>query len=332
VTSFPPRWLPPLKDALDIHENILSIINSGSRERIRNVFELAMVIVGRCYGAYDRHGIGSEELQFLDIYESWIGAVMDDEVKLFELFKEDSEAASEWLRNPRNLRETKREQAKLEKGPIKKKHSSKRRPVRTFTVLRSREESDSNRHDFVENLLDIGLETALLKEVKDIQDELHMLLLVFQHQLQVLPSMESAMKEIWAQERWSTAVKRRIEKVFDDHRRTINYPRTDVERMEKQAHRIYKSVTDLLDLKQKHANAIEARYAREQTDATSRQGQTFMVFTTVTVIFLPLSFIAAFFAIDIRELPHTGDSQVLSMEFVSKSVLSPTLDRCHSVC
>jgi hypothetical protein len=35
----------------------------------------SIVRFGSCYGAYDRHGIGSEELQFLDIYESWIGFV-----------------------------------------------------------------------------------------------------------------------------------------------------------------------------------------------------------------------------------------------------------------
>jgi hypothetical protein len=195
---------------------------------------------------------------------------MDDEVLLFDQFKEDSGNASEWLRNPRNLRDIKREQKKSDRSR-QGKTGQKARPKRTFSVLSSREDIDMHRHDFVENLLDIGSETALLKEVKDIQDELHMLLLVFQHQLQVLPSMESAMREIWTQERWSTAAKRRIEKAFDDHRRTIVYPRTDVERMEKQTHRIYKSITDLLDLKQKHANAIEARYAREQTEATSRQ-------------------------------------------------------------
>lgn len=195
---------------------------------------------------------------------------MDDEVLLFDQFKEDSGNASEWLRNPRNLRDIKREQKKSDRSR-QGKTGQKARPKRTFSVLSSREDIDMHRQDFVENLLDIGSETALLKEVKDIQDELHMLLLVFQHQLQVLPSMESAMREIWTQERWSTAAKRRIEKAFDDHRRTIVYPRTDVERMEKQTHRIYKSITDLLDLKQKHANAIEARYAREQTEATSRQ-------------------------------------------------------------
>lgn len=95
--------------------------------------------------------------------------------------------------------------------------------------------------------------------------------------------------------------------------------------MKSQAFGVYDSVRDLLDLKQKHANAIEARYAREQTDGTSRQGKTLTVFTIVTTIFLPISFIAAVFAIDMKNLPgvphrdSTG-KQLLSFGYVAKYV------------
>ena len=89
--------------------------------------------------------------------------------------------------------------------------------------------------------------------------------------------------------------------------------------MNSQAIGVYNSVRDLLDLKQKHANAIEARYAREQTDDSSRQGKTLTVFTTVTTIFLPISFLAAFFAISVGSFPHDEKgNQVLSLGFVSK--------------
>lgn len=76
---------------------MLSIIELGNREPIRSVYELAMIISGRCYGAYDRHGVGSEEPHFLDMFEGWIGAAMNDEVKLFNFFKQDSNNASEWV-------------------------------------------------------------------------------------------------------------------------------------------------------------------------------------------------------------------------------------------
>jgi hypothetical protein len=102
--------------------------------------------------------------------------------------------------------------------------------------------------------------------------------------------------------------------------KTIDTHIRDLERMDIQAERIYKSITDLLDLKQKHANAFEARFARDQAAGTARQSQTIMVFTIVTIIFLPLSFIAALFTINIEEFPHKpdGGEPSLPMKWVFK--------------
>ncbi|KAK0722435.1 hypothetical protein B0T26DRAFT_643157 [Lasiosphaeria miniovina] len=64
---------------------------------------------------------------------------------------------------------------------------------------------------------------------------------------------------------------------------------------------------NLLDLKQKHANAWEARFAREGSEETQRHGNIILVFTLVTIIFLPLSFISSFFALDIDVFPKNPE-------------------------
>ena len=88
----------------------------------------------------------------------------------------------------------------------------------------------------------------------------------------------------------------------------------------------------LLDLKQRQGNSIEARSAREQSVLARYQNQTLLVFTIVTVIFLPLSFIAGLLAIDIIELPHNADgNQQLPLDFVLRYVLGPGLG-CASLC
>jgi hypothetical protein len=96
-------------------------------------------------------------------------------------------------------------------------------------------------------------------------------------------------------------------------------------------------VDPLLDLKQKYAGVFEARYAREQAVSASRQGHTIMVFTIVTILFvslpsnstapvkstngvtvkLPMSFMAAFFAINVKEFPHANDG-TLHLSWVLK--------------
>jgi len=88
--------------------------------------------------------------------------------------------------------------------------------------------------------------------------------------------------------------------------------------MDKQTQRINEGIIDMLDLKQKHANAFEARFARDQATSTARQSQTIMVFTIVTIVFLPMSFIAAFFTINIQEFPRVGGGNNLPLAYVSK--------------
>ncbi|KAL7946051.1 hypothetical protein V8C42DRAFT_357626 [Trichoderma barbatum] len=81
------------------------------------------------------------------------------------------------------------------------------------------------------------------------------------------------------------------------------------------------ALNSLVDLKQKQNNMIDTRTARLQAEQsykmtleTEKQGRTLMVFTIVTIVFLPLSFIAAFFAIPTKEF----DNNTLTLGFVSK--------------
>lgn len=124
----------------------------------------------------------------------------------------------------------------------------------------------------------VGNETDLLAEIKDIRDELDIIRMVLDHQHYLLPELRDAIRTIYRDER-SHAALRKVEKGFDEQEKNITNPLKDLSRMDSQAGRIYESIRDLLDLKQKHANAFEARYAREQATGTQRQGQTIMVFT-----------------------------------------------------
>jgi Mg2+ and Co2+ transporter CorA len=139
---------------------------------------------------------------------------------------------------------------------------------------------------FVDKLLDIGAETNLLAEIKDIRDELNMIAKVLEDQRNVMPDLETSIKDIYHEAKLN---QKEVGRRFKDMLKTIDTHIRDLERMDIQAERIYKSITDLLDLKQKHANAFEARFARDQAAGTARQSQTIMVFTIVTIIFLPLS-------------------------------------------
>lgn len=65
--------------------------------------------------------------------------------------------------------------------------------------------------------------------------------------------------------------------------------------MLKSAQAAQKAFKELLDMKQKQANIVEAHLAREQTEVAADQSRSVMIFTIFTIIFLPLSFFASVF-------------------------------------
>jgi ankyrin repeat protein/Mg2+ and Co2+ transporter CorA len=329
VTAFPQRWQQPRNDPLNVLDGIIEDINSKTRDPVQNVYDLAMIITSRCSGIFDRHRIGDEDYQFLDMFESSIGDATEKETGLFRDFNDASRQASNWLHDHRRPNRFSRH---LEAEGRQREHRNRRQiPHRTHTHTRavtdqSKQEDDLNYNDdssydhsplFVDELLDIGAETDLLAEVKDIHDELNMIVKVLGDQNIVHRSLETSVTGIYKEEQKSQqALKLR----FGDMSNMIDTHIRDLDRMKAQAERIYKSITDLLDLKQKHANAFEARFARDQAAGTARQSQTIMVFTIVTIIFLPLSFIASMFTINIQEYPHKpgGDQPSLPITYVSK--------------
>ncbi|CAI4215538.1 unnamed protein product [Parascedosporium putredinis] len=146
---------------------------------------------------------------------------------------------------------------------------------------------EGNDIEVSDTLLDIGLETKLLAEVKDIRDELGIITSVLEAQMAKIPEFE----QIIIEELQTENVPRSVENIVMDIKkrsremtRLVSISLTDIkDRMDKQAERIYNSLTHLLDLKQKHSNALEARFARDQAVTAGRQGQTIMVFTILSV-------------------------------------------------
>ncbi|KAI0195710.1 hypothetical protein EV127DRAFT_327710, partial [Xylaria flabelliformis] len=236
--------------------------NAKTRPPIQSVYDLAMLITSRCSGMFDHSRLDDQKYQFLDMFESSIGVVTDRESRLFSRFNRASAQSAQWLQRHRRRRT-----------------------------------NEDSADQFPDALLDIGVETSLLAEIKDIRDELNIIMGILDAQLQTVTYLEGFVTE---------------ELRGEGSRRTTD---ADVSRMDRQALSLYDSLTDLLDLKQKHSNALEARFAGDQAVIAAKQGQTIMVFTIVTIVFLPLSFIASFFAINFVEWQ---DSIQLSIPYVSR--------------
>ncbi|KAJ4351186.1 uncharacterized protein N0V89_006525 [Didymosphaeria variabile] len=155
---------------------------------------------------------------------------------------------------------------------------------------------NDSKNALLTDLLDIRTEIDLLVEIKDIRDEVNIILTVLSIQRKLVSQMSQAVGEEDALLRTPL-----VENM-------ISADINDFTKLDSQARTIQEKLNTLMDLKQKAANAWEAKEARETAVATGKQGNTVLVFTVVTIVFLPLSFMSSFFAIGIAAFPHNEES------------------------
>jgi ankyrin repeat protein/Mg2+ and Co2+ transporter CorA len=277
LTSFPQRWQQPKRDdPLDLVEGIIQ--DASQPSSVSSVYDFVALITARAAGAFDRH-VSSTELKFLDMFEASIGSIADSETKLYSQFYKASKSVHEWLKDGTlGARET----------GLMISSGSRRYPA------------------IIDEFLDIGSETGLLQEVKDIRDELAMLAMVLTQQKTTIPQLYDALAADFPSSRATSRPLRDLKHKFDDQKKLVASHLAELKRMTDLAEVIETSLLNLLDLKQKQANAFEARFARDQAAGTVRQGQIIMVFTMVTIVFLPMSFLATFFDIPIAEFARDG--------------------------
>jgi hypothetical protein len=129
--------------------------------------------------------------------------------------------------------------------------------------FRIKREKDSSYNNILE-------ETTLLREIKDICNELNM-----------LGSLAEDQKEV-CDKLWDKEHNPKTMLTFDTPSEII----AKVEEMAKDAESVQKSIEILLDLKQKQANITEAKNSRKRSEETAKQGVAIMVFTLVTIVFV----------------------------------------------
>ncbi|KAL1621012.1 hypothetical protein SLS56_009428 [Neofusicoccum ribis] len=218
-----------------------------------------------------------ESVNFLQFFESAIGRAEEDQTRLFRRFRR----RAKWLHSLHEMN-------------------------RTYS---------QNRSMLLKKLLDILKESKLLKEIKDILDEIKMIKSVLKDQTKVVNALQS-MVETRAPFASTTSLADNENK-FGDVLNLLNETECSFDLMEVHAKEVEKGLEHLLDLKQKQANLWEARSSREGAEAAARQGSTILVFTVVTIIFLPLSFMASFFALGISIFPKTDGENNFAIGWVS---------------
>ncbi|KAH8599991.1 hypothetical protein B0O99DRAFT_347159 [Bisporella sp. PMI_857] len=335
VTSFPQRWgehaagtdFSTFMNTTDVLDSVLRYLDSKFRDPITSASALAESIMTRCLGlSFDRMEWHHERYRYLEIFEYSINYVADEETRCFNHFA-DRGKESERGKEKRKLEAEKAKKEKAKKKADKKRQKREKSKQNQKGKEETQDNDPGNAEDSkapevmkllgpsalgeeLEDIFDISREIELLKEIKDIRDELNILRNLFDQQKRVLESFCPTVQA--EQDNINTPAPKQGLNLLAAIQRQIDIVAT----MDENAKRPYKALEDLLDLKQKQANVSEARIARIS-------GNTITVFTVVTIIFLPASFMAAFLALPITEYPKTEANYPLSyaLKYTSKSLM-----------
>jgi len=170
-------------------------------------------------------------------------------------------------------------------------------------------------HDTVN--IKITEESQLLLDIRDVRDELSMVRNVFCKQRDVLEDMNTELSDN------KTDIHSTVFSGTSCIPRVSKFLRR-LQLIDENAEIVEQAIQHLLDLKQKRANLTEARSTAEQTkylarqaSSTMRQGKIILAFTVVTVLFTPLSWVSAVFAVDLDSGRKYKPWQVVLGEFAS---------------
>ncbi|KAK6858117.1 Magnesium transport protein CorA- transmembrane region [Apiospora arundinis] len=291
LTFFPRRYGTNKADVTGIHKSIRTKLEGLSKlrhpeQQMGSVWDLALVIFDECTNTFfDRTKTPNRQPQIIDDFSEAIGNVTNKQTVAFDRLWAWTE---HWKDN------------------IKKKNKSRMIELQV-------------------SLLDINPEGKLQREIKDIIEELEIMIHINRTHKTVLNSLIHQVTHIMGP-------KAKLRNQFSKSSDRVD--ETDYDRFESKAGELLSKckailhpnllgdlnsadgiltsqIKDLLALKQQQASVVQAWQAAQQTEETVAQGRSIMMFTVVTIVFAPLSFMTSVFGMNAMEFSSENSWHIL---------------------
>lgn len=276
VACFPERWEDDTWD-FGKHGPLARVLNPGRHRNTPKASDLALLLMSYHFGLQHSHSYPEPEWRLAGRFEQILGSISATEGLLLENF------------------------------------SAIYKNLDPETYLAQPE--------FVKALNNLTAEKDLLNELRIVQDELHVLKMILGEQKRVAQAFMRLHLD-GNVESSDPSLAESAQSMPSDTETHVESPDIVIDqglhgliKPDDQASRIANSLSELLQLKQAHSNAFELRFSRELALETAKQGRAVLVFTTVTIIFSPLSFVAAFFTMSLTNQPDK-----MTLSYVSKYV------------
>lgn len=176
---------------------------------------------------------------------------------------------------------------------------------------------------------DIATEMELVEAIADIRDELAMVDEILRQQDTVLDGFIAHIKLVNAEKKAANAEEVEIPEGLADTKAQIKIYRDRVSKTDRDAERVDKTVQDRLNLKRTFASINDARASMSDAKTSLLLAIAVIGFTVITILFAPLAFMTALFALDIDELAKhktgKGDDAVYTSGYIAGTFCTPDI-------
>ncbi|KAI1169925.1 hypothetical protein F4777DRAFT_571265 [Nemania sp. FL0916] len=286
MTSFPKRESRPTEGSMfqqaDLRNSIYNELNGDLTGRCENAMDLAAFITLHAVTVLlDR--ASHPDLEIFRIFEEALGILTERMTSSLKDFRMQSHTNIHGESDTEDLDDNSTE-------AIKKRHLRE--------LKRAERQNREN--------------TSAVLELRDMEDELHTMLNLFTEQQDTIKTM---MKEGLEKPERQTFTNSGREYLREALRRLDDY--------DKQAHDMLarvdstrKDYEKLQEMIQRQAQVDEVRWSRLQAELASSQNLSVMIFTTFTVIFLPLSFFTSLFGMNTHEWGGPDENNFISLKLI----------------
>ncbi|CZT00269.1 uncharacterized protein RCO7_08344 [Rhynchosporium graminicola] len=288
ITSFPKRYGRNKPDPSAVHKSIRMRLAVCRKGEIGSAYDLALIILDQCSRVFfDRTKTADRQPRMMDLFASAIGDVTNRQTIAYDHFWDTAQQVS--------------------------------------NIYKSKDPVD-DAEDKAKSLLDINPEGKLLRETKDILDELHIMINIKNKQHRVYKQFRKHIEHIFAPHLSSAkelgtarpkevtendesaeesgSIRSGVHRVNSIARDTqeksarwtlgfanelaadLDDRLTDLNNLRESAEHTEQALNGLLGLKQQQASVVQARKSVQQTEETLRQGRSIMLFTIITIIFV----------------------------------------------
>ncbi|KAL2266115.1 hypothetical protein VTJ83DRAFT_5467 [Remersonia thermophila] len=288
VTFFPKRESSPTEGTLfqqaDLRSSIYNELNGDLTGRTENTLDLAALIVWHAVTVLlDRSS--HPDLEIFRVFDEAIGMLAERMTLNMKRFRANALDGGDFLEEDEDLSDASDLEGESP-GAIKKRHRRE--------LERAERENREN--------------TSALLELRDLEDELTTLQKLFEMQESTIRQM----KEIYTSKDFRDAT-RNGQDYLDEALDYLEDYKQQTNELVKRVETTRNDYEKMLEMVQRQAQVDEVRWSRLQAELASSQNLSVMIFTTFTVIFLPLTFFTGLFGMNTIEWQ---DERVPSLGYI----------------